>query len=291
MDLNDWKNSGRVFDHTGFPIFYIQSQPSDEVLLCLHGFPTSSFDYRLIWKSLAEKFSVLAFDMIGYGFSAKPVDFEYTTADQVDILQALLCDLGIKRVHILSHDYGNTIVQELLARQSEGTVDFSVETICFMNGALFPETHRPILAQKLLIGPVGSIFGKLIPDWGMTKSFASVFGKRTQPTTAELEDFLCLWKHNGGKKIAHKLIQYMRERTTYRERWVASLQAMQQPFMMINGSADPVSGKHLVDRFRELVPEQKNILELPGIGHFPHLETPEIALKAFFEFHRMEFRL
>ena len=290
MNLNDWHKSGSFFDWKNHEIFYHRSGESDEVLLCLHGFPASSFDYHKIWKSLTEKFTVLAFDLIGYGFSAKPADFDYTTFNQVDVLQALLAHLKIKKVHILAHDYGNTITQELLARAEEKRLDFSIETICFLNGALFPETHRPILAQKILISPLGFLFGKLISDRIFKKSLTTVFGEKTQPSEAELEDFVRLFKHNGGKRIAHKLIRYMSERETNRARWVGALERMNQPFRFINGLEDKVSGRHLVARFREVLPHQTDIVELENIGHFPHLETPDTVLHKFFEFQH-KFRL
>ena len=77
----------------------------------------------------------------------------------------------------------------------------------------------------------------------------------------------------------------MTERAKYRARWVGALEKMNQPFRFINGLADPVSGAHLVKRFREVLPEQKDIIELENVGHFPHFETPEIVLSKFFEFH------
>jgi pimeloyl-ACP methyl ester carboxylesterase len=286
MKLKDWKQSGNYFDHQDLRVFYRASEKSDEVLLCLHGFPTSSFDYHKIWDKLAEKFTVVGFDMVGYGFSAKPLDFDYTTFNQVDVLQSLLEHLQIKKVHILAHDYGNTITQELLARDEESRLDFSIETICFMNGALFPETHRPILAQKILISPIGFLFAKLLTDKRFKESLASVFGAETQPTEDELNDFVEIFKYNDGKRIAHKLIRYMTEREKYRARWVGALERMSQPFRFINGLTDPVSGKHLVARFREVVPHQTDIVELANIGHFPHFETPEIVLEKFFEFHK-----
>ena len=285
MNLTDWRKSGDYFDRNGLPVFYHLTEKSDEVLLCLHGFPASSFDYHKIWDDLAKEFAVLSFDLIGYGFSAKPLDFDYTTANQVDVLQRLLEHLEIRRVHILAHDYGNTITQELLARDAEKRLNFSIRSICMLNGALFPETHRPILAQKILIGPFGFLFGRLISDAVFKKSLASVFGAQTQPTAAELEDFAYLFKYNSGKRIAHKLIRYMTERAKFRARWVGALETMNQPFRMINGLADKVSGAHLVKRFREVVPLQTDIIELENIGHFPHFEAPEIVLDKFFEFH------
>lgn len=285
MELSEWKNSGEYFDFSGHSIFHHREGDGKKILLCLHGFPASSFDYHKLWPELKKHFTVISFDIIGYGFSAKPSNFGYTTFDQADVLQALLKHLRIDAVHILAHDYGNTITQELLARDAEMRLDFKIESICMLNGSLFPETHKPILAQKILISPIGALFGRFIPDTVFKKNLAKVFGPETQPTNAELDDFLTLFKFNDGKRIAHKLIRYMTERARYRERWLRPLQNMTQPFRFINGLADPVSGEHLVRRFRELVPAQTDIVELPGIGHFPHLESPEAVIGAVLEFH------
>lgn len=284
MTLDEWGAGGSYFEHDGLRIFFRREGSGAEPVLCLHGFPAASFDYHKIWRSLSGGFDLLAFDMVGYGFSSKPRDWGYTTFDQVDVLQAFLTHLGITRIHILAHDYGNTITQELLARDAEGRLDFEIASICFLNGALFPETHRPIFAQKLLISPLGVVFGRLIPDSVFKKNLAKVFGPQTQPTNAELDDYLTLFKHNDGKRIAHRLIRYMTERAKYRERWVPPLLQMTQPFRFINGLADPVSGAHLVERFREVVPDQKDIVELPGIGHFPHLECPKEIVPLYTDF-------
>jgi pimeloyl-ACP methyl ester carboxylesterase len=286
MNVQKWQESGKYFDFQGNKIFYRTEESDNPTLLCLHGFPTSSYDYHKIWDGLAKKFSLIAFDMIGYGFSDKPKNFDYTTFHQVDILQALIEHLKIEKLHILAHDYGNTITQELLARDEEQRLKFEIETICFMNGALFPETHKPILAQKILISPIGFLFGKLIPDSKFRESLASVFGEQTQPTKEEFDDFMYLFQYNGGRNISHKLIQYMSERKKYRSRWVGTLERMKQPFRFINGLEDRVSGKHLVKRFREVLPHQTDIIELEEIGHFPHYEIPDILLKHFLEFHK-----
>lgn len=284
MNLEAWKKSGDFFNYKGNSIFYKQSESSDEVTLLLHGFPTASFDWHKIWDELAANFPLLAYDYIGYGFSAKPVNFDYTTFNQVDLLQELLAELNIKKIHILAHDYGNTITQELLARETEGKLKFKIESICLLNGALFPETHRPILVQKILISPVGFIFAKLLNEKRFKQGLASVFGKNTQPSEQELNDFTALFTHNNGKRIAHKLIRYMAERKIHRERWVSALQSIKVPFRFINGSQDRVSGKHLVERFREVVPHQKDIIELAEIGHYPQVEAAETVLRECLEF-------
>lgn len=277
MNAKEWKERGEYIEIEGRRIFTVGGG-AGENLLCLHGFPTSSFDYHKVWNRLADGSRLLAFDMLGYGFSDKPTDLDYTTSDQADLLEAVLDRFGIGDTHVISHDYGNTIIQEILARRAERGINFRISSLCFLNGALFPETHRPILAQKLLIGPIGPLFGRLIPGSAFARSLASVFGKGTRPTKAELGEFVSIFRTNGGKKIAHKLIQYMREREVHRERWLEALRSIDFPFRFINGLDDPVSGRHLVERFRDLIPEQEDIVGLEKIGHFPHFEAPEAFL-------------
>lgn len=283
--IDDWKAAGDWFEFGGHRIYFRYDKSDLPILLCLHGFPTSSYDYHKIWNRLSEHFSLLAYDMIGYGFSDKPTDFSYTTFDQADILEALINKLQIKNFHLLAHDYGNTISLELLARSAEKPRSYEIEKICFLNGALFPETHRPILAQRILISPAGPLFSRIIPNKAFRRSLASVFGPDTQPTEREMDEFMELFDNNSGRKITHKLIRYMSERQTYRERWFDALDNIRQPFRFINGLADPVSGKHLVERLKEIIPRHNDIIELERVGHFPHFEAPEETLEHFFDFH------
>lgn len=286
MNVSEWLESGRLTNIGDIGVFH-RSDPNDgEVILCLHGFPTASFDYRKTWSALGEHFPVLAYDLVGYGFSAKPAVFGYTTFDQADVAEELLHRLSIKRVHLLTHDYGNTITQELFARRAERGLGFEIASVCMLNGALFPETHRPILAQKLLISPIGAIFGNLIPDAVFKKNLAKVFGPDTKPSLKELEDFAFLFNYNNGKRIAHRLIRYMNERSVHRERWVGGLCSIDVPYRMINGLADQVSGAHLVKRLREVAPELSDIVGIERIGHFPHLEVPAEVIRNYSAFLR-----
>jgi len=90
-----------------------------EPLLVVHGFPSSSFDYHRVVDAMAEHRRVLLFDMIGYGLSAKP-DRAYTIALQADVAEAFVADAGVSTLALLTHDLGDTVGGELLARQAEG---------------------------------------------------------------------------------------------------------------------------------------------------------------------------
>ncbi len=277
--VDEWQDRGNFFEHNGHNIFYIEAGAGDPLLL-IHGFPTSSFDWNYVWNDLSRRYRVIAPDLIGYGFSAKPKGYAYSIMDQADLCEGLLRHLGIATAGtgILAHDYGDTVAQELLARHEDW------KFICFLNGGIMPESHRPRLIQKLLLSPIGFLVTRLITERTFRKNFAAVFGPNTQPSDAELKDFWRLIEHNDGVRVYHLLIRYITERHKHRERWVEPLRSSKVPLRLIDGPEDPVSGRHLAERYREYAGEKADVVLLDGIGHYPQTEAPEDVLKAFFEF-------
>jgi pimeloyl-ACP methyl ester carboxylesterase len=286
MTLDDWKRNGRTFLYRGHSIFY-RDAGQGEALLLVHGFPTASWDWHRLWPALEKRHRVIAPDMIGFGFSAKPPDYDYSILDQAALHEELLSALGVERAHVLAHDYGDTVAQELLARYEErracGAPGLQIRSVCFLNGGLFPETHRARFIQRLLLTPLGPFIGRRMSERRFAGSFGAVFGPGTKPSRAELADFWRLISHNGGTRIMHRLIGYIPERRRHRTRWVGALRTAAVPLRLVNGPEDPVSGAHMAERYRELVPNPDVVL-LPGIGHYPQVEDPAGVLGAFLAF-------
>lgn len=282
MNSADWYRDGRREIINELHVFFKRSGKG-ESLICIHGFPTSSRDFAAIWPSLTERFDVLAHDLIGLGKSAKP-NQPLPIRLQADIMEGLATRAGISEAHLLAHDLGDTIAQELLARQFEGSSKIKWLSCVFMNGGLFPETHRALFIQKLLLSPAGPLAAKLISEKSMKKSLTKIFSKAHPPTNEFIQETWKLTSENNGISMLPRLIRYIKERRINRERWVMPLANAVLPIRLINGTEDPVSGKHAADRFAEVVPNA-DIVRLENSGHYPHVETPEEVLKAFFEFH------
>jgi len=286
LDLQQWKASGQYYHFygnlKGHDIFY-RIQGQGEALLLIHGFPSCSWDWHKISKQLSQHYQIISFDLLGFGFSDKPQQHHYTIFEQADIAEALLTKLNIDSCHILAHDYGDTVFQELLARQIEGRLSFSMRSAAMLNGGIFHGVHHPLLAQKLLISPLGGIASRLMSQATFNHSFKKIFGKNTQPSTPELNQ---LWQANSyqnGLRNAHLIIRYMDERKQYAKRWGGALLNSPIPLRLIDGVADPISGGHLSDYYEANMPAPDSV-RLEGIGHYPQLEAPELVLKYYFEF-------
>ncbi len=278
MELSMWKNSGQFFDWKGHSIFVQDTAASNKpVLLLIHGFPTASYDFHLLWPDLAETHRLIAFDMLGYGYSDKPRTWQHSIFNQADIAEALLKSKGVDECTMITHDVGDTVGQELLARHAEGKLGFRLKRVVMLNGGLFPETHRAILVQKLLLSPFGFVFTRFMKKEKLSASLRSVCSAGLRD--ADIDAAWTLMAHKKGNLCMHLLIQYMRERRENRDRWVEALQKADMPFALIDGVEDPISGEHMAQRFEELVPGKQTI-RLAGLGHYPHLEDAAKVLGA-----------
>lgn len=283
--IDQWYKKGRWFTYNSHQIFYVV-EGSGEPLVLLHGFPTSSWDWHKLWDKLNQTYCVISLDFIGFGFSAKPGEYEYSIKDQASLVEQLLLHLQIDHCHLLAHDYGDTVAQELLARQLDRQEN-NIKSCCLLNGGLFPETHKATRTQKLLLTWFGSIVAKMFTYKRFVKSFLILFPNQTRPSDEEMRSLYDLIKHNNGHQITHLLIRYIIERQQNRERWVTALQKAKIPLRLLDGLDDPVSGAHMVERYKELIPDP-DVIEISGCGHYPQMETPEKVLKAYSAF-RTEF--
>ena len=284
IPLEAWQAAGRYISYRGHRIFVSDGGQRDaEALLLIHGFPTASWDWEALWPSLVARYRVYALDLIGFGFSDKPRDYDYSLIDQASLCEHFLRGEGIGSYHVLAHDYGDSVAQELLARQGGTAYALQLCSVAFLNGGLFPETHRPVLLQKLLLSPLGPLVSRLTSRARLATNMQAIFGAATPPDDELIDGFWRLLNQGDGLRIMHKLIRYMVERRQQRERWVGALRQARIPLALIDGAADPISGAHMARRYVELVPAA-DVTLLDGIGHYPQVEAPEAVLAAYAAF-------
>lgn len=282
-----WKREAKPLVAGGRQLRYWTSQEKDETkpwLLLIHGYPTSSWDWTFVWRALSAHFRLAALDLLGFGLSEKPKNIDYTISMQADFEEALLERLAIGEAHILAHDYGDTVAQELLARHNEGALSFLLKSVVFLNGGLFPEQHRARPIQKLGLTPFGFLLGLTLTKARLRTTFDEIFGAETRASSEEIDAHWTMIVEGGGKRVMHKLLRHIPERRENRARWVGALQAASIPLRLIDGGADPVSGAHLYHHYKEQVPNADAVL-LDAIGHYPQTEAPDAVVRHFLDFH------
>jgi pimeloyl-ACP methyl ester carboxylesterase len=289
-ELERWKAAGQNFDYLGFDIFY-RAEGNGPHLLLIHGYPFNTWDWAPLWDRLTERFTVIAPDMLGMGFSDKPVAYEYTVHDHADMHEALLAHLGVESAHILAHDLGDSVAQELLTRH-----DFSeqvygslrIKSITWLNGGLFNETYTPRLMQKALSRtPLGDILsplqGSSLSRRLIEPTINEMFGPDTKPSRRMLDLFHEILEYNDGKRVTHKVGRFVNDRYAHRNRWVRAMRQTDIPMRFIDGPIDPNSGRHMAQRYLEIIPNPDVVMLDDNIGHWPQIEAPDAVLAHFLD--------
>lgn len=271
ITTEEWLESGAFLSFKNHQVFFKDSLELDKPCLVLfHGFPTSSWDWFGLWPELVKEFRVICLDFLGYGFSDKPQNYEYSFFEQADIVEFLLSKLQIDQYHILAHDYGDTVAQEILARDNAREESRVLSTI-LLNGGIIYEAIDFAMIQRLLLSPIGFLVARLMNFKKFKRSFDDICAVKRP--MEELENYWRLINHNQGVKVVHKLIRYILERKENRDRWVSALADCKNPLLFINGIEDPISGNLMVEHFQRLVPNGE-VTRLNRIGHYPQAEAP-----------------
>jgi len=279
VSVDEWRMAGSFFVWRGHRIFF-RVEGSGDALLLIHGFPTASWDWAALWPALVKKYRVLTLDMIGFGLSAKPRDFPYSLMAQADLFGALLEQEKVTSYRMVAHDMGDSVAQELFARQ-RGDAKAKIVSACLLNGGLFPEAHHPLVMQRLLASPLGPLVARVSSFGAFASAMKRIWGKKP----AGDDELRAMWKlvsAENGLTVMPKLIGYLAERKLNRERWVDAVVNPPCPVRFIDGLLDPVAGADTAARYRELVPAP-DIVELPTVGHYPQVEAPDAVLAAVLE--------
>ncbi|MGB5812976.1 MAG: alpha/beta hydrolase [Polyangiales bacterium] len=279
IPLSDWRRHASFTEVGGHRLAYWEAgDPRREAIVLIHGFPSAAWDWQHLWNPLAEDYHVIAIDLLGFGYSDKPKDHAYTMSEQADMVLGVVRQLNVVRFHVIAHDYGVTVAQEILARHRDG--DGFLASLCLLNGGVFPEAqHHPIL-MKLLKGPLGTYLVKLQSKERFTQRLSAVFGPKTRPMEDHLDGYWSLLTEQRGVNAIPALIQYIDERHLFRDRWVGALEATDVPVRLIVGTFDEISGENMVRRYEQVI-EDPDIVRLPDIGHYPQLEAPHQVLAAY----------
>ncbi|MCV7424468.1 alpha/beta hydrolase [Mycobacterium yunnanensis] len=273
-----WIDENETFQsRRGHCIAYRRRGRGPTVLL-LHGFPTWSYDYAAVAADLVRDHDVITMDFLGYGVSDKPHPYRYTVDESADTVADLLAHLDVHEVRLVVHDYGGIVGQELLHRSLAHGLAFAVHSVVVLNCGIVYSAYRPTRLQKLLIIPiVGRLVASRITASRTRTGLDGVRGAAL--TDAEFDDLWIGMSYLDGHRLAYLHIEYNAERAAHHQKWEAALAAWDGPVKLVWGLDDPVSGRHVLEEAKMLLPRAE-VVELSGVGHFPQHEAPRAVAEA-----------
>lgn len=106
-EIFEYSFQSNYFNYKGNLIHYID-EGEGEILLFHHGTPSWSYEFRNIIAKLSNKYRCIAFDMLGFGLSDKPM-IDYNLELHNDVFEKFIKYLKIDKFSIIAHDFGGPI--------------------------------------------------------------------------------------------------------------------------------------------------------------------------------------
>ena len=283
MTSNEWKSKGKFIQVNNNGLFVIDTNnginTSQKSMVILHGYPTSSFDYYKVLPELSKNYRVILHDHLGFGFSDKPKDVNYSLVTQADIALELWRQLGLKKIFLFAHDYGTSVATEIIARYNANELDIEIEQLILTNGSIHIELSQLRTIQKLLKHKIlGKYIAKLTNFPIFRKNMKNIYFDTSRVTDNELKEMWKLIELNGGRKVIHKLTQYINERYLHWNRWVGALKETQIPTKIIWAKNDPIAVPAIAKLLSKEI-TNNTLYWLENTGHFLMLENPKGLMK------------
>ena len=246
--------------------FVDEGPRSDEAVLLLHGNPTWSFLYRELIPGLARARRCVAPDFIGMGLSSKPAGYDYRLETRIGEVENLVGSLGLRRIHLVVHDWGGAIGFGWAVRHPE-----LVGRIVILNTAAFPSRRIPARIAFCRTPVLGEWIVRGLNGFAAPAARMAMKARKLAPD--ERRGYLFPYDSWANRIAVHRFVMDIPMGSNHPSRAVLEATAARLPVLGANpklilwGGRDFCFNDEFLARWRALYP-QAEVDYRPDAGHY-----------------------
>jgi pimeloyl-ACP methyl ester carboxylesterase len=263
----------RFVTWNGHPV-YVEQQGQGEPVVLIHGFGSSSYEWREVAPALAGSYRVIALDLFGFGYTERPRDAaSYTREGQAAMILGVLDQLGIQSAHLVGHSYGGALALYIAATAPE-----RVKSLILADSAAptYPTDRRSRTASWRWTNRL--FLGLTLRPWFIRRGLRAAYfddGLVTPQVVAAYLDRLRI----EGIEAAYRGLTAPAPPSPLR----VDLTQIDRPTLVIWGAEDRTVALKDGRRFAELIPGARMVV-LEKTGHVPMEESPAAFVGAALPF-------
>jgi pimeloyl-ACP methyl ester carboxylesterase len=261
----------------------LEAGPEDaEAAVFVHGNPGSSEDWRELVQEVGAFGRAVAVDMPGFGRADKPSDFDYTVPGYAGHLGAVLDHLGIRRAHLVLHDFGGPWGLTWAAQHPE-----RFASVVLVDIGVLPGYRWHYLARIWRAPLLGELFMAVTTRVGLGLSLkhGNPRGLPKAFVDRMYRDF-----DRGTRRAVLRLYRATGDPGgTMSEMLAAALRPLDRPALVLWGRHDPYLPLRFAERQREVFPRAQ-VVVLDDSGHWPFADAPEQVARLLVPFLRDQFQ-
>ncbi|MET1002696.1 MAG: alpha/beta hydrolase [Acidimicrobiia bacterium] len=279
--LATWQALGTYFDVDGDAVFVLDVPPlydeGKDPMFVLHGYPSCCYDWHHVLPDFGQNRRVVLFDYPGFGLSDKP-NRRYSIEFYADAAERVAEFAGLESVVLVTHDLGDSVGGELLARDLDSRLAFGVSQRVITNGSIYMDLVQLSTGQQLLLGledaPVDLAAMGLDPKDGFKNGLGNTFSPAHPATDGELDQQWEFVSYLDGHKLLARTIRYIEDRRARESRYTGAIEKHPSPLGIVWGALDPIAVRAMSTRLVDARPDARLIV-LDDVAHYPMIEAPD----------------
>jgi pimeloyl-ACP methyl ester carboxylesterase len=193
----------------------------------------------------------------------------------------VMAHLGIDRLALMTHDMGDTVGGELLARSIAGEWAVEIVRRVVTNGSIYIQIAQLTDGQKMLLEqPDARMPQGIGPELMAMSLVATLAPAHSDVDMAGHGELVC---HRGGDAMLARTIRYIEERRANERRFTGAIETHPSPLHVVWGPLDPIAVAEMANRLVAARPDA-TLSWIEGAGHYPMVEDPDAFLAAVVPF-------
>lgn len=256
---------------------------NNPAILFIHGYPTSSYDFRELFEELSRDYYVCAIDTPGYGFSDKPQEgYLYSIHDDAKLVDHLIRDVwNLDKMTLFTHDKGDSVGLALLELyQSYSNAPYEITHHIITNGNIYlPLARLTEIQRQLLDERSGPVLSSQLTGTMLAQGLAAItYSKKL--SVDEIASLASIFDYQSGTKIQHDIIQYLNQRSHFEIGWLDTLRKSQVPTTLIWGEKDEIAPTQVADYVWTTclkTREATSYWRIPEANHYLQNDSPNVV--------------
>ena len=236
----------------------------EEAVVCLHGVPGSGRDFQWLLPETGKLLRSIALDMPGFGRADKPGDFPYSIEGYQSWLAPAIDELGIRRAHLVLHDFGGPIGLMWAAMHPN-----RFASVVLIDTGVLADYRWHLLGRLWRTPRVGEVV-----QAGTTRALFKLWMRRGNVRGLDAQWLNELIDEDERRTRRATLTLYRNTDEPGSRMLGQALAPQGKPALVIWGRRDPYISWRYAERQRETFPDaQVHVWE--DCGHWPHVQHRE----------------
>jgi pimeloyl-ACP methyl ester carboxylesterase len=245
-------------------------------VVLIHGFMGMAYDWRFNIQQLGKHFSVYALDLPGFGYSDKPLNFDYTSNGYAEFLASFLNAYRIDRAILVGNSMGGQIALMACLKYPE-----RVAGLVLIDSGGYPHSVE-FLPFKLLKVPVVGEISMALLNRKVIKIMlsAGIYFDGSFATDEVIDSYYNVYRTANARKMPPRIMRGIVKVEAY---IISCLNEVKCPTLIIWGTEDRVISPSRAEMFQRDI-SNSSVLMVPQAGHMPQVEKSDVVNKALIDF-------